>query len=154
MSSVYTYYSNAAPAVHDTLQPDDAGIILEALLDAQSHSFMLGLMLNLPLREVEAIFTKYSDPRDRLLHIIIAFLRQAEPRPTWRVIVGALRSPIVNLTALAKKVEAARFPSLTATRDVVPETTGKSLSVPLTQFERVLSFQTLSQQSMTLLQQL
>ena len=95
---------------------------------------MLGLMLNLPLREVEAIFTKYSDPRDRLLHIIIAFLRQAEPRPTWRVIVGALRSPIVNRPspALAKKVEAARVPDLTATRDVVPVTTGKSLSVPLT----------------------
>ena len=127
-----TIYSNAAPAVHDTLQPDDARIILEALLDAQNHSFMLGLMLNLPLREVEAIFTKYSDPRDRLLHIIIAFLRQAEPRPTWRVIVGALRSPIVNLTALAKNVEAAHFPDLTATRDVVPEATGKSLSVPLT----------------------
>ena len=68
--------------------------------------------------------------------------------------MGALRSPIVNLTALAKKVEAARFPDLAATCDVVPETTGKSLSVPLTQFESVLSFQTLSQQSMTLLQQL
>ena len=132
MSSVLTYYSNAAPAVHDTLQPDDARIILEALLDAQNHSFMLGLMLNLPVREVEAIFTKYSDPCDRLLHIIIAFLRQAEPRPTWRVIVDALGSPIVNLTALARRVEAARFPSYAAARDVVPETTGKSLSVPLT----------------------
>ena len=128
MSSVFTYYSNAAPAVHDTLQPDDARIILEALLDAQNHSFMLGLMLNLPVREVEAIFTKHSDPHDRLVHIIIAFLRQAEPRPTWRVIVGALRSPIVNLTALARRVEAAHFPDLTATRDAVPETTGKSLS--------------------------
>ena len=94
---------------------------------------MLGLMLNLPLREVEAIFAMYSDPRDRLLHIIIAFLRQAEPRPTWRVIVGALRSPVVNQTALAEIVEAAHFPDLTTTRDVVPEATGKSLSVPLTQ---------------------
>ena len=68
--------------------------------------------------------------------------------------MGALGSPIVNLTALAKKVETAHCPDLTTTRDVVPETTGKSLSVPLTQFESVLSFQTLSQQSMTLLQQL
>ena len=93
---------------------------------------MFGLKLNLPVHEVEAICARYSDPRTRLLHIIIAFLEQAEPRPTWRVIVGALRSPIVKLTALARKVEAAHFPDLTATRDVVPETTGKSLSVPLT----------------------
>ena len=74
---------------------------------------------------------KYQDPKDRLYHIIIAFLSQAEPRPTWRVIVDALRSPVVNLTALAERVEAAHFPDLTAARDVVPETTGKSLSVPL-----------------------
>ena len=46
--------------------------------------------------------------------------------------MGALRSRIVNLTALAGRIEAAHFPDLAATRDVVPETTGKSLSVPLT----------------------
>ena len=39
---------------------------------------------------------------------------------------------MVNLTALARRVEAAHFPDLTATRDVVLVTTGKSLSVPLT----------------------
>ena len=121
---------------------------------AQNSAHLLGLMLNVKPHDVEAIQNKYQDPRDRLYHIIIAFLGQAEPRPTWRVIVGALRSPIVNLAALARRVEAAHFPSLTSARDVVPETTGKSLSVPLIQFEGVLSFQTLSQQSMTLLQQL
>ena len=97
--------------------------ILEELLDARNQSYMLGLKLNLPVHEVEAICNKYSDPRERLLHIILAFLRRAEPRPTWSVIVGALRSPIVNLTALAMRVEAAH--DLTATRDVVPENTGK-----------------------------
>ena len=121
---------------------------------AQNSAHLLGLMLNVKPRDVDAILIKYQDPKDRLYHIIIAFLGQAEPRPTWRVIVGALRSPVVNLTALARRVEAAHFPDLTAARDVVPETTGKSLSVSLTQFESVLSFQTLSQQSMTLLQQL
>ena len=120
-------------------------------MDAQNSAHLLGLMLNVKPRDVEAILIKYQDQKDRLYHIIIAFLGQAEPRPTWRVIVGALRSPVVNLTALAGRVEAAHFPDLVATRDVVP---GKSLSVPLTQFESVLSFQTLSQQSMTLLQQL
>ena len=97
----------------------------------QNSAHLLGLMLNVKPHDVEAIQNKYQDPRDRLYHIIIAFLRQAEPRPTWRVIVGALRSRTVNLTALAERVEAAHFPDLAATRDVVPENTGKSLSVPL-----------------------
>ena len=98
--------------------------ILEKLLEAQNQSFTFGLTLKLPVHEVESIFTKYSDPRDRLLHIIITFLRQAEPRPTWRFIVDALRNPTVNLTALARRVEAAYFPNPTAIRDVEPEITG------------------------------
>ena len=96
---------------------------------------MFGVRLNLPVDEVEAICARFSDPRERLLQIIVTFLRRAEPRPTWRVIVAALRSDAVGLTALAGRVEAAHFPDLAATRDVVPKTTGKSSSVPLTQFE-------------------
>ena len=111
--------------------------ILEELLEAQSYSVKFGLMLNLPVREVEAICVRYSDPRDRLLHIILAFLRRAEPRPTWRVIVDALRRPIVNLTALARRVEAAHFPSLAATRvlfltdiqKIIPVTIGRATTI-------------------------
>ncbi|CAI8016700.1 hypothetical protein GBAR_LOCUS10228 [Geodia barretti] len=91
------------------LAPDDAGKILEKLLDAQNKSFMLGLGLNLRLRDIEAIHARYTDPRERLLHIIIAFLREEEPRPTWSVILEALRNPIVSLTAVARRVETALF---------------------------------------------
>ena len=108
---------NAAPNADETLTEDNAAEILEELLPAKNQSYVLGMKLKLPLHEVEAIHLKYSDPRDRLLHIIISFLRQAEPRPTWGVIVGALRNPIINLSALAMKVEAARFPDPTAVRE-------------------------------------
>ena len=103
------------------LQPDDAADILEELLDAQN---------------VKAICARFSEPRKQLLHIIIAFLEQANPRPTWRVIVDALRSDAVGLTALARRVEKANFPDLTATS----ETTGESLSVPVSCTEHVISF--------------
>ena len=80
--------------------------------------------------DVEAIQATYQQPKDRLYHIILAFLRQAEPRPTWRVIVDALKSPMVGLTALARTVETAHIPDPTSTRDVVTEITGTSPSVP------------------------
>ena len=51
------------------------------------------------------------------------FLKQAEPRPTWRAIVTALRSPAVNLPQLAMRVEAAHFPDPTASRDLPPPDT-------------------------------
>ena len=122
-------HTNAAPAVDEALKPNDAGKILVELLDAQNHAHLLGLMMNVKPRDVEAIQATYQQPKDRLLHIIMAFLQQAEPRPTWRAIVDALKSPVVGLTALARRVETAHFPDPTATRDVVAgDSIGKSQS--------------------------
>ena len=105
--------------------------MLDELLPAQNQSYVFGLKLKLPPHDVEAIHCKYLDPKERLLHILLAFTNQVEPRPTWRVIVEALRTPAVNLPALARRVEAAHFPDPTATRDVVAETTtGMSQSAP------------------------
>ena len=93
-----------------TLATDDAVKILEELLPAQNKSHPLGLVLNLPYHEVEAIHMQYQNPQERLLRVIIEFLNQVEPRPTWEVIVEALRSRAVNLPALARRVEAAYCP--------------------------------------------
>ena len=101
--------------------------IFEELQEAMNKAYELGLMLKLLPHEVDAIRKTHPDPRELLLLVILAFLRRAEPRPTWRVIVDALRSPIVNLTALAERVEAAHFPDPTATRPQ-PPATGESVT--------------------------
>ena len=92
------------------LTPDDAETILDELFEAQNQSLMLGLALKLPLHEVEFIHLHYQNPKDCLIHVIVAFLEQAEPRPTWRDIVEALRSHAVNLPGLAWRVEEAHCP--------------------------------------------
>ena len=133
-----------APVADETLKTDDAPKILEELLEAQNHAQLLGLMMNVKPRDVEAILTTYQQPKDRLLYIILAFLQQAEPRPTWRAIVEALSSPVVGLTALARKVEVAHFPD--PTRDVEPETIGMSPSAPFISGHHNVSSQTQSLQ--------
>ena len=120
----------AAQAIDETLESADVKKMLNELVEAQNHSKVLGLQL-LPPHEVEAIHRQYQDPKERLLHTLLAFTNQIQPRPTWRVIVEALRSPSVNLPGLAARVEATHFPDSTATRGVVPEATGMSPSVPL-----------------------
>ena len=92
-------------AFDKTLTTDDAVDVTEKLLPAQNESYMLGLKLKVPEHEVKAIHSRYSEPRYHLLHVITKFLKQAEPRPTWRVIVEALRSPLVEQSALAKDIE-------------------------------------------------
>ena len=110
-----------------TLTERDAKDILEELQEAMNKAYILGLKMNLPSHELDAIKKTYPDPREFLLQVILAFLRQAEPRPTWRVIVDALKSPAVNLTALAERVEIAHFPDSTATRPS-PPATGESVT--------------------------
>ena len=83
--------------------------MLEELLPAQNKSYELGLKLKLPQYVVEAIHSKELPPEKYLLKVLIKFLHQVEPTPTWRVIIEALRSPAVNLPVLGRKVEAAHF---------------------------------------------
>ena len=59
----------------------DAVKLLEELLPAQNHSYVLGLTLNLPPHEVKSIHTTFTDPRKRLLQIVMEFLNQADPQP-------------------------------------------------------------------------
>ena len=126
----------------EVLTPNDAIKVLEELLPAQNQSFELGLRLNLEPHQVEGIHSTYSEPAKRLLRVVMLFLNQVEPRPTWRVIVEALKSPAVNLPQLAMAVEAAHFPD--ATPALVPEASGRSVCDFYPQFSLCLSlFQSL-----------
>ena len=103
------------------LKADDAIILLEELLPAQTHSYLLGLKLGLPVHVVDSIFATHLQPRDRLLHIMIAFLNQGEP--TWEAVVQALQSPAVGLLQLAKKLEAVHISGPTSQNHIPTSTT-------------------------------
>ena len=110
----------AAPTGDDPLTPDDAVNVLEEIVEAQNQSYALGLKLKLSLHVVDAIHSTNPQPRNRLLQVLIEFTKQVDPRPTWRAIVAALRSPAVDLPQLAMRVEAAHFPDPTASREAPP----------------------------------
>ena len=119
-------YKSPAPAVGRVLNTNDAVDVLEAVLPAQNKSYELGLKCKLPPHEVKAIHSSMREPRECLRDVVIRFLEGTEPGPTWRVIIDALRSPLVDLPALASKLEAVHFPDSTSTGGVVTETTGRS----------------------------
>ena len=93
----------------ELLTPDDALDLLEELLPAKIRSHELGLALKLQRRVVDDIHKNISDPRRRLFRVLHEFTSQSEPRPTWRVIVDALRSREVHLPALADRIETAHI---------------------------------------------
>ena len=91
-----------APAMDETPDVVDA---LEELLEAQNESFILGLKLRLAKHVVQSIHKTYSDPKDRLLHVLLEFNEQTEPKPTWGLITEALKSPAIGMNKLAEKIE-------------------------------------------------
>ena len=79
-------------------------------LDAQTKSELLGRVLKLPASTVSGIHKQYRDPEECLFHVIDEFVRQVEPRPTWRVLLTALRHPTIRLTSLADEIESQHHP--------------------------------------------
>ena len=114
----------AAPRGDEQLTRDDTDRVQDELLDAQTKSEELGRALNIPEYILDGIHKRYTDAKDSLHCVIVEFLRQEEPKPTWRAIVAALRSPEVNLPELARKIEAAHCQdhSPAATHGTLPKT--------------------------------
>lgn len=63
------------------------------------------MKLGLPQHEVKSIHIVHTNPRDQLLHVLIEFTKQIDPKPTWRVIVDVLKSPAVKHIHLAREME-------------------------------------------------
>ena len=57
-----------APVVDETLRPEDAGKILEELVDAQNQAHLLGLAMNVNSHEVEFIQATYQQPKEASPH--------------------------------------------------------------------------------------
>ena len=108
------FMSYAALTGDKILTPDDIERILEEILPAMNRSRYIGMALKIPEHIIQTIHDRYEDPQDRLSYILLEFLRQVEPRPTWRAIVDALKSPLVNCTYLAQEVEKSYCPPSSA----------------------------------------
>ena len=88
-----------------TLDESDVTDICSDIIAAQTKSEQLGRVLRVPSHTVNSIIQQYTKPEDRLFHVIDEFVIHIEPTPTWRVILDALRNPLVNLPRLAENIE-------------------------------------------------
>ena len=88
------------------LTEGDLATVLNEIFEARVHAYYVGLNLKVSTDVLESIESQYSDDRRRLHHVILEFLKRIDPKPTWRAIVDALKSPTVNMAKLAEKIEA------------------------------------------------
>ena len=89
-----------------TLHDADVPEIVEQMFEVRNKSERLGRALELPKDIVESITRgRDTDTGNQLFQIIDEFVRQVAPRPTWSVIVEALRKPTVWNHRLAREIE-------------------------------------------------
>ena len=105
MADIYCcIYLHAATAAE--LTEGDLVTILNEIYEARVRAHFVGLNLKVPTDVLESIRTRFDDDGDRLYYVIMEFLKQIDPKPTWRAIVDALKSPTVNMAKLAETIEA------------------------------------------------
>ena len=88
-----------------TLDQRDVADVVREIIDVQTKSEILGRVLKLSKTKVGSIHHQRSDTQKCLIDVIDEFVTQLEPRPTWRVIVNALKNPLIGQTRLAEEIE-------------------------------------------------
>ena len=88
-----------------TLNQEDVPNVVGEILEVQTKSKTFGRVLGLPKVTVDSIHLQNSDPQECLIGVLDEFVKQVEPPPTWRVIVEALRHPLICQHRLAQDIE-------------------------------------------------
>jgi len=83
---------------------------LKALLNelhlVRASWYNIGVQLDIPHTTLDCFKQSYSDPSDLMREMLKCWLDTAvDPRPTWEVVIAALRSPIVDKKSVAEQLE-------------------------------------------------
>ena len=93
-----------------TLNEEDVPKVVCEILEVQTKSKTFGRVLGLPKVTVDAIHLQNSDPQECLISVLDEFVKQVKPPPTWRVIVEALRNPLIGQHRLAQEIDSKYCP--------------------------------------------
>ena len=83
----------------------DVPDIVDRLYEVQAKWYMLGRILKINRGRLDGIRERFTDPEECLFNVIDEFVKQVEPRPTWRVISGALKHTLIREDWLARRIE-------------------------------------------------
>ena len=83
----------------------DVPTVFDEIFDVQTKSELFGRVLKLPALRVKFIHQQHHNPQECLLAVIDEFVKYEGLPPTWRVIVEALRNPLIGLPRLAQGIE-------------------------------------------------
>ena len=92
--------------IHTELTMDDLQLIQEAVFNARTEWYNIGLALGVDMDTLDCIKIDGQNvkPKDKLRETLRAWL-QTNTEPTWQAIVNALKSPLIGHRKLATDIE-------------------------------------------------
>ena len=104
--------SSPEDLLNKTLTRKDATEVTRELPEINpKNTEFFGSLLKIPKATIDSIHFEYKDPQVRLFHLLDEFAKQVEPRPTWSLILGALRDPLMGEHSLAQSIEESLSPA-------------------------------------------
>ena len=80
--------------------------LLEELYPVCTSWYNIGLKLQIPVSTLDRFKQMYTDPLELMREMLKHWLQTAvDPCPTWKDVVTALKSPIVNKITIAAQLE-------------------------------------------------
>lgn len=86
------------------LEIKDMSDVLESVWEARTKWYNIGLKLGIAPDTLDSIESTSQNPDKCITTMIKNWLRDGKPKPTWKAIDEALRSPMVGYGQLADKL--------------------------------------------------
>ena len=83
---------------------DDLGGVLGEVLDMSAEWYDLGLQLKVRITKLDSIKEDFTAAKHRLREMLKAWLTTGD-NPSWKTLIDALRSPVVEASQLAAALE-------------------------------------------------
>ena len=111
--------------------------LLTELHPVRASWYNIGLHLDIPYTTLDCFMRNYTDPLDLMREMLKHWIKASvDPHPTWKVVVTALRSPLVNEKNVAAQLESKYCKQVHHTRE---ESSSSAVKVEKSKFIDVTS---------------
>ena len=87
------------------LSTGDLSKVRNEILSAAAKWYDIGLELGMTADYLDTIRKTNDDPQDCLRELLRRWLSGVDPQPSWKALITALSTPVVNYHALASEIE-------------------------------------------------
>ena len=81
------------------------------IYEARAKWYDIGIELEISIGTLKSIKSMCDSPAECLVEMLDTWLKQVDPKPSWRLLINALEQPTVGEERLAERLKQKYYPS-------------------------------------------